>query len=151
MLSSGVSRCTTLFIGIEVAAALTTIFLVLVIYNRRRFHHDGICTHIPALPCWTLWRSGQPEPGKNRDQPDHHGISIFLLLALIGYIQGGDAPILVMPEVPGWKPVFPLPQAMVLTAIVIGLATNAMILTNAIRLYKKYGTFDIREIRDLKG
>ncbi|HOI00422.1 MAG TPA: sodium:proton antiporter [Bacteroidales bacterium] len=77
--------------------------------------------------------------------------SIFLLLALIGYIQGGDAPILVMPEVPGWKPVFPLPQAMVLTAIVIGLATNAMILTNAIRLYKKYGTFDIREIRDLKG
>jgi multicomponent Na+:H+ antiporter subunit C len=44
-----------------------------------------------------------------------------------------------------------LPQAMVLTAIVIALATNAMLLTIAIRLYKKYGTFDIRRINELKG
>jgi len=39
----------------------------------------------------------------------------------------------------------------VLTAIVIGLATNAMLLAIAIRLYKKYGTFDIRKINQLKG
>ena len=45
----------------------------------------------------------------------------------------------------------PLPQAMVLTAIVIGLATSAMLLAIAIRIYKKYGTFDIREINNLRG
>lgn len=77
--------------------------------------------------------------------------SVFLLLALIGYIHGGDAPIIQMPMENTLPIVDPLPQAMVLTAIVIALATNAMILTIAIRLYKKYGTFDIREIRDLKG
>src|SRR6056297_413491 len=77
--------------------------------------------------------------------------SVFLFLVLIGYIEGGEAPILTknLPE----KVVFvdPLPQAMVLTAIVIGLATSAMLLAIAIRLYKKYGTFDIREIKNLKG
>ncbi len=77
--------------------------------------------------------------------------SVFLFLVLIGYVEGGEAPILTenLPE----KVVFvdPLPQAMVLTAIVIGLATSAMLLAIAIRLYKKYGTFDIREINNLRG
>jgi multisubunit Na+/H+ antiporter MnhC subunit len=40
---------------------------------------------------------------------------------------------------------------MVLTAIVIGLATSAMLLAIAIRIYKKYGTFDIRKINNLRG
>lgn len=76
--------------------------------------------------------------------------STFLFLVLIGYVEGGEAPILIR-GVP--DPVFvdPLPQAMVLTAIVIGLATNALLLAIAIRLYKKYGTFDIRKINQLKG
>ncbi|ALO14907.1 Mrp complex subunit C1 [Salinivirga cyanobacteriivorans] len=76
--------------------------------------------------------------------------SVFLFLVLIGYIANGEAPIIV----PGIKaPVFvdPLPQAMVLTAIVIGLATTAMLLSIAIRIYKKYGTWDIREIKNLRG
>ncbi|HKK58782.1 MAG TPA: sodium:proton antiporter [Salinivirga sp.] len=76
--------------------------------------------------------------------------SVFLFLVLIGYIAHGEAPIIV----PGMKePVFvdPLPQAMVLTAIVIGLATTAMLLSIAIRIYKKYGTWDIREIKNLRG
>ncbi|MCK7535771.1 MAG: NADH-quinone oxidoreductase subunit K [Marinilabiliales bacterium] len=45
----------------------------------------------------------------------------------------------------------PLPQAMVLTAIVIGLATTAMLMAVIIRIYRKYGTFDIREIKNLRG
>jgi len=77
--------------------------------------------------------------------------SFFLFFALIGYVENGVAPILTknLPE----NPVFvdPLPQAMVLTAIVIGLATSAMLLAIAIRIYKKYGTFDIREINNLRG
>ncbi len=77
--------------------------------------------------------------------------SIFLLLALIGYVSGGEAPVLGRDLVLPQQVVDPLPQAMVLTAIVIALATNAMLLTIAIRLYKKYGTFDIRRINELKG
>ena len=77
--------------------------------------------------------------------------SVFLLFTLIGYIDEGAAPILTknLPE----NTVFvdPLPQAMVLTAIVIGLATSAMLLAIAIRIYKKYGTFDIRKINNLRG
>jgi multicomponent Na+:H+ antiporter subunit C len=76
--------------------------------------------------------------------------SIFLFLVLIGYIDGGLAPI-VAQNMPDAHFVDPLPQAMVLTAIVIGLATNAMLLAIAIRLYKKYNTFDIRKINSLKG
>jgi len=76
--------------------------------------------------------------------------SLFLFLALIGYIDGGEVPIII-PGNETTQFVDPLPQAMVLTAIVIGLATNAMLLTIAIRLYKKYKTFDIRKINQLKG
>lgn len=76
--------------------------------------------------------------------------SVNLFLILVGYVKGGTAPILSRNLV---NKIFvdPLPQAMVLTAIVIGLATTALLLAIAIRLYKKYKTFDIREIKNLKG
>jgi len=76
--------------------------------------------------------------------------SCFLFFALIGYVEGGAAPI-VNPDDPAKLYVDPLPQALVLTAIVIGLATTAMLMAVIIRLYRKYGTFDIREIRNLRG
>lgn len=75
--------------------------------------------------------------------------STFLFFAVIGYRKGGTAPIIT-----GFLEqlfVDPLPQALVLTAIVIGLATTALIVSIAVRIYEKYGTFDIREIRRLKG
>jgi len=76
--------------------------------------------------------------------------SIFIFLVLIGYIDGGIAPIITEQDL---NPTYvdPLPQAMVLTAIVIGLATTAMLMAIAIRLHRKYKTFDIREIKNLKG
>jgi multicomponent Na+:H+ antiporter subunit C len=77
-------------------------------------------------------------------------ISTFLFFALVGYINGGDAPI-VDPAGPVKTYVDPLPQALVLTAIVIGLATTAMMMAIIIRLYRKYGTFDIIEIKNLRG
>jgi multicomponent Na+:H+ antiporter subunit C len=77
-------------------------------------------------------------------------ISTFLFFALIGYIDSGVAPI-VDPADPVKTYVDPLPQALVLTAIVIGLATTAMLMAIIIRLYRKYGTFDIREIKNLRG
>jgi multicomponent Na+:H+ antiporter subunit C len=76
--------------------------------------------------------------------------SVNLFLIIVGYVKGGTAPILSRNLV---NKIFvdPLPQAMVLTAIVIGLATTALLLAISIRLYKKYKTFDIREIKNLKG
>jgi multicomponent Na+:H+ antiporter subunit C len=77
-------------------------------------------------------------------------ISLFLFIALTGYVDGGIAPIIKEGNETAVY-VDPLPQAMVLTAIVIGLATTAMLLAIAIRIYKKYGTFDIRKVNELKG
>ena len=44
----------------------------------------------------------------------------------------------------------PVPQAVVLTAIVLGLSMVIVLIALAIRIYEKYGTFDITQIRDLK-
>ncbi|MBP8958885.1 MAG: cation:proton antiporter subunit C [Bacteroidales bacterium] len=76
--------------------------------------------------------------------------STFLFLALIGYVKNGVPPI-VDPAKPDVIYVDPLPQAMVLTAIVIGLATTAMLMAVIIRIYRKYKTLDIREIKNLRG
>jgi multicomponent Na+:H+ antiporter subunit C len=77
-------------------------------------------------------------------------MSIFLFLALIGYIDQGVAPIVDL-EASAQVYVDPLPQAMVLTDIVICLSTTALLMAIAIRLYRKYKTFDIREIKNLRG
>ncbi len=85
--------------------------------------------------------------------------SVNLFLILIGYVNGGTVPILKQEMIINNKVfgiqtntfVDPLPQAMILTAIVIGLATTALLLSVAIRLFRKYGTFDIRKINSLKG
>lgn len=45
----------------------------------------------------------------------------------------------------------PLVQALVLTAIVIGLATTAFVLTLAYRVNEEYGTVDVGELRRLWG
>ncbi len=76
--------------------------------------------------------------------------STFLFFALIGFKEGGVAPI-VDPADPVKIYVDPLPQAIVLTAIVIGRGSTSMLMAVIIRLYRKYGTFDIREIKNLKG
>jgi multicomponent Na+:H+ antiporter subunit C len=77
--------------------------------------------------------------------------SLNLFLIMIGYIKGGVAPIVDLSSSQNVKYVDPLPQALVLTAIVIGLATTALLLAIAIKLYKKYKTFDIDKINNLKG
>jgi multicomponent Na+:H+ antiporter subunit C len=45
----------------------------------------------------------------------------------------------------------PIPQALVLTSIVIGVGVTAMTVAIALRLYERYGTYDIQEIRRLRG
>ena len=45
----------------------------------------------------------------------------------------------------------PIPQALVLTSIVIGLGVLALMVALCVRLYERYGTFDVTEIRKLRG
>ena len=45
----------------------------------------------------------------------------------------------------------PLPQALVLTAIVISLAVTLFLVFLALQIYRVYGTLDVREIKRLKG
>ncbi len=80
--------------------------------------------------------------------------SMNLLLVLIGYRMGGVAPIIDRETVAGEfvrLSVDPLPQAMVLTSIVIGLGVISLMVSVCIRLYEKYGTFDITKIKELRG
>lgn len=76
--------------------------------------------------------------------------AVNLFLVLIGYRTQGRAPILAADQAIS-NMVDPLPQALVLTTIVIGLAVIAVTVSLAIRIYEKYGTFDITKIRRLKG
>lgn len=76
--------------------------------------------------------------------------AVNLFLILIGYKLNGRSPIF-SPGQQVTNMVDPLPQALVLTAIVISLATTAFVIAVAIRIYEKYGTFDITKIRRLKG
>jgi len=76
--------------------------------------------------------------------------AVNLFLALFGYRTNGRSP-LYAPDQEVVNMVDPLPQALVLTSIVIGLATTALVVGIAIRIYEKYGTFDITKIRKLRG
>jgi len=83
------------------------------------------------------------------------GISIMdtgvnLLLIAIGYIKKGTAPIFSKTGLNPQDMVDPVPQALVLTAIVIGVAVLAMALSLAIRLYQHYRTLDMRKIKEQK-
>jgi len=81
-----------------------------------------------------------------------YGVNLFLLLT--GYRSGGIAPIRTanMDEQEFIAhAVDPVPQALILTSIVIGLGVVALMAALAIRLHEKYKTFDISEIRQLKG
>ncbi len=80
--------------------------------------------------------------------------AVNMLLVLVGYRSGGKAPILSRGQSGAEMAataVDPLPQAMVLTSIVIGLGLTALMAALAIRLYEKYNTFDMNEIRRLRG
>ena len=80
--------------------------------------------------------------------------AVNLFLILLGYRRGGSAPILDASTNPVEflaRSVDPLPQALVVTSIVIGLGVTTLAIALCVRLYEKYGTFDISEIRRLRG
>ncbi len=87
--------------------------------------------------------------------------AVNLFLIMLGFRTGGRAPIIDKADLTGAgsevsnlfvsSSVDPLPQALVLTAIVISLGSLALMISICIRTYEKYGTFDITSIRRLKG
>ena len=74
------------------------------------------------------------------------GVNLFLIS--VGYISKGTAPIFSKPGLDPARMVDPVPQALVLTAIVIGVAVLALALSLAIRLYHHYGTLNLRKIKE---
>lgn len=78
---------------------------------------------------------------------------VNLVLVSIGYIRNRAAPIL-DESVPVTEAVTriidPVPQALVLTAIVIGLGVTALMLAYAYKLFIMKGTLDISRCRELK-
>ncbi len=76
--------------------------------------------------------------------------AVNLFLVASGYRHDAIAPIYTNAE-EGARMVLPTVQALTLTAIVIGLATTALMLSFAILIYRHYKTLDLDEIRRLRG
>lgn len=86
------------------------------------------------------------------------GFSIFdtglhIVLVSIAYLRGGTAPVIdkaVKVTEAIEKVVDPVPHALVLTAIVIGLGVTALMLVYALKLYQNKKTLEVQSFNDLK-
>lgn len=74
--------------------------------------------------------------------------AVFLLYITMDKIEGGTAPILIK-GVEDTVYSNPLPQVLILTAIVVGIATLSLGLAIVIRIMEAYGTIEEDEIRDM--
>ncbi len=70
--------------------------------------------------------------------------SVFILYITMGKVEGGTAPIVVE----GADVIYsnPLPHVLILTAIVVGIATTALGLALIVRIKEAYGTVEEDEI-----
>lgn len=81
---------------------------------------------------------------------------INILIVSLGYIAGRTAPIIDASVAQGANHnvlnsiVDPVPQALVLTAIVIGFGVTALLLAYAMKLFKAKRTLEINQFNDLK-
>jgi len=72
--------------------------------------------------------------------------SVFILFISIGKIEGATAPILVGDDVLYSNP---LPHVLILTAIVVGVATTALGLALVVRVHEAYDSIEEEEIHAL--
>ena len=78
---------------------------------------------------------------------------VNLVLVAVGHMRGRTAPILneaVPVAEAAARIIDPVPQALVLTAIVIGVGVTALMLAYAYRLYQTRGSLDISKHTELK-
>ncbi|GIX33924.1 MAG: Na+/H+ antiporter subunit C [Lysobacterales bacterium] len=71
-------------------------------------------------------------------------VSVFMLYISIGYVSGGSVPILTEGVTLYSNP---LPHVLILTAIVVGVATLALGLALVVRIREAFGTVEEDEIR----
>jgi multicomponent Na+:H+ antiporter subunit C len=74
--------------------------------------------------------------------------AVFLLYITMGKISGGTAPII---QKGLEDAVFsnPLPQVLILTAIVVGISTTALGLGIIVRINEEYGSIDERDVQEI--
>ncbi len=72
--------------------------------------------------------------------------SVFILYISIGKVSGGTAPILIDESVVYSNP---LPHVLILTAIVVGVATTALGLALIVRIRSAFGTIDDHDVQQL--
>ena len=72
--------------------------------------------------------------------------SVFLLYITMGKLRGGTAPIL---DERFASYSHPLPSVLILTAIVVGVATTSVALALIVRIKEAYGTIEEDEIQQL--
>lgn len=77
-------------------------------------------------------------------------VAIFLFYISLGKVDGGTAPIITDGAA---LYSHPLPQVLILTAIVVGVATLALGLALAVRIFEAYDTLEEDEVlvRDAQG
>jgi len=75
------------------------------------------------------------------------GVNLFLIT--LGYRGDSAAPTIapIYTSSPGGIMSLPVPQALTLTAIVIGVAVLALMLSLVVHIYRHYGTLDVKKIR----
>jgi multicomponent Na+:H+ antiporter subunit C len=68
-------------------------------------------------------------------------VAVFLLFISMGKVEGGTAPIIMGGD---WSRVYanPLPQVLILTAIVVGISTLALGLAIVVRIKEAYGRIE---------
>lgn len=72
--------------------------------------------------------------------------AVFILFISMGKVSGGTAPILA-DGITAYSN--PLPHVLILTAIVVGVATTALGLAISVRIYEAYGTVDEDDIAEM--
>jgi len=75
-------------------------------------------------------------------------VSVFLLYITMGKIKGGTAPILAE-GIQAYSN--PLPHVLILTAIVVGVATTSLGLALVVRIRDAYGTIEEDDIEKLEN
>ena len=74
--------------------------------------------------------------------------SVFVLFISIGAVRAATAPIL---AVGFTEYANPLPHVLILTAIVVGVATTSLALALIVRINEAYGTIDEEQIQSMNG
>ncbi|NLC03263.1 MAG: cation:proton antiporter subunit C [Tissierellia bacterium] len=76
--------------------------------------------------------------------------SIFLFFVSIGYIKGANAPIIDLTN-GNLTYINPLPSAMILTGIVVGVSVTAFALSLIVKIHQAYGTLELDEIMEIRS